>query len=205
QWWLRKGPKPAGPTSTCAASSPDAVVAGLRSALATAGTRKVIVAAHHPLRTGGPHGGYFTWRQHLFPLTDSKQWLWLPLPVIGPIYPLSRKSGGTPQDLSGALNQAMRQAFEESFREHPPWIYASGHEHALQVIEGTSARYLLVSGAGIFEHESEVRMIEGSHYASSNAGYMRLDVTHDGRARLGVFEGDKKGEASEGYAEWLAP
>ena len=206
QWWLRsKGPKPVSPTSTCAAASPEEILAALKSALVTAGARRVVVAAHHPLRSGGPHGGYFSFRQHVFPLTEAKKWLWVPLPIIGSIYPLSRQNGGTPQDASGALNQAMRKAFESAFQEHPPWVYAAGHEHALQVLQGESARHLLVSGAGIYSHESGVRAIEGTRYASSEAGYMRLDVTRDGRARLGVVEVDKKGKAREAYSEWLAP
>jgi len=32
--------------------------------------KKILFAAHHPLRSYGPHGGYYTWKQHIFPFTD---------------------------------------------------------------------------------------------------------------------------------------
>src|SRR5439155_122236 len=48
QWWLQEGPKPAGPTSSCPASSESAVIDSVRAALRTAGQRVVVVVAHHP-------------------------------------------------------------------------------------------------------------------------------------------------------------
>ncbi len=205
QWWLQPGPKPMDPTSTCAADSPEEVLGALRHALETAGDRHVVVLAHHPLRSGGPHGGHFTFRQHVFPLTDAKKWLWLPLPGIGSIYPVARGKGKSPQDHANKVNRRMREAFEGVLREQPPLVWASGHEHVQEVLTGTSARTLLVSGGGIYGHESPVRPVEGTRYASSHAGYMRLDVLRDGRVRLGVEIVDKKGAGREAHAEWLVP
>jgi hypothetical protein len=205
QWWLHPGPKPEDPISTCAADSPEEVLGALRRALETAGDRQVVVQAHHPLRSGGPHGGHFTVRQHLFPLTDAKKWLWLPLPGIGSLYPVARGKGKSPQDQSNEVNRRMCEAFEGVLRERPPLVWASGHEHVLEVLAGTSARTLLVSGAGIYGHESAVRRVEGTRYAGGHGGYMRLDVLRDGRVRLGVVVVDKKGAGREAHAEWLVP
>ncbi len=202
QWWLHEGPKPLHPTSACPADSPEEVLAILRHDLETAGERQVVVAAHHPLRSGGPHGGHFTVRQHLFPLTEAKKWLWLPLPGIGSIYPLARRAGATPQDQGSDANRRMRQALEEVLRVRPPLAWASGHEHVLEVLTGRSARHLLVSGAGIYGHGSAVRSIENTRYASSRAGYMRLDLLRDGRVRLGVLVVARNGETREAHAEW---
>ncbi|HEU5171723.1 MAG TPA: metallophosphoesterase, partial [Gemmatimonadales bacterium] len=80
QWWLHDGPKPEDPTSSCPADSEREVVDSLRAALQLAGARAVVVIAHHPLASGGPHGGYFGWQDHVFPLRALKSWLWLPLP-----------------------------------------------------------------------------------------------------------------------------
>jgi hypothetical protein len=204
QWWLHSFDKPVDPTSSCPQDSEAEVLAALNEALQTAGARHVVVAAHHPLATGGPHGGYFTFKQHVFPLTDARKGFWLPLPLIGSLYPLARKAGATSQDIASAVNARMRESLESVFREHPPLVYASGHEHALQVIKGNSARNLLVSGAGIYDHESAVRRIAGTRYVSGKAGFMKLQVASDGRVRLGVFEVDKRGGAVERYAEWLA-
>jgi hypothetical protein len=164
--------------------------------------RQVVVAAHHPLSTGGPHGGYFPFRAHLFPLTDLNSALWVPLPIIGSIYPLARRNGVSPQDLAGEANRRMREALEGVFRERPPLAYVSGHEHGLQVLAGTSARNLLVSGAGIFGHTSSVRRISGSRYAAARPGFMRVDFAPAG-ARLAVLVVDAQGRGREAHAEWL--
>jgi hypothetical protein len=37
--------------------------------------------------SNGIHGGYFGIKQHIFPFTDMKKKLYIPLPVIGSIYP----------------------------------------------------------------------------------------------------------------------
>ena len=92
-------------------------------------------------------------------------------------------------------------------------MIASGHDHALQVIRGgrsgiTWAGYQLVSGAGILGHSSVVRDIDGTLFQREAAGFMRLDVTRDGRMRLSVTtvvpEGERPiGESAEVYSLWL--
>jgi hypothetical protein len=97
----------------------------------------------------------------------------------------------------------MREALEGVFRERPPLAYASGHDHDLQVFDGRSARYLLVSGAGIYGHTLAAGRIERTSYVSSKAGFMRLDLERSGRVRLGVFEVHRRGEATGRWAAWL--
>src|SRR5207237_748515 len=152
QWWLQEGPKPQHPASSCPADSEREVIDSVRAALGTAGARRVVVIAHHPLVSGGPHGGYFGWQDHVFPLRNFKSWLWIPLPLIGSVYPIARESGISRQDVSSATYRRMRAALDSAFAGSAPFIYAAGHDHALQVIGGTSARSALVSGAGTFGH-----------------------------------------------------
>jgi hypothetical protein len=179
------------------------VLAALRASLAGQGSRQTLVAAHHPLETGGPHGGHFTWKDHLFPLRNAKSWLWLPLPFIGSAYPSARQAGVTDQDLSGSRNRAMRAALETVFAETTPLAYAAGHEHTLQVLDGKGARHLLVSGAGIFGHTSPVARLAATRYASEAAGFMRLDEHANGRVRLTVLEVDRRGRARAAFEQWL--
>lgn len=201
QWWLHDGPRPEHPTSSCPTDSPDEVVGELKNALAAG--RPSLVVGHHPLASGGPHGGKFSWRQHFFPLTDVKKGLWLPLPGIGSIYPLARKTGASDQDLSGRRNKAMRLALEAAFAAHPPLAYAAGHEHTLQVLRKPGLPPLLVSGTGFFDHGSPVYNVSGTVYKSSDAGFMRLDVDARGGARLAVMEVDREGRAQPAHAETL--
>jgi hypothetical protein len=203
QWWLHSHARPEGPSSSCATGSEPEVVAGLRTALAEAGSRDSVVLAHHPFVSGGPHGGRFTLRQHLFPFTDVKHGLWLPLPLVGSIYPASRGSGVSAQDQSSREYRHMRESLASAARDHPPLAWTGGHEHALQVIESPDWGRVLVSGAGTFDHASAVKDVPGSLYRASRAGYMRLDWLADGTRRLGVIEVSKDGSSREGYAKLL--
>jgi hypothetical protein len=203
QWWLHGGPKPEPPDTTCVPDTEAGVADSVRGALRAAGSRLVIVAGHHPLESGGEHGGHFGWKDYLFPLRKVASWLWVPLPLIGSIYPIARQHGVSAQDLSGASNRRMRAALEDAFEPQPPLVYASGHEHALQVFQPARAPYVLVSGAGILGHEGRVTWRDDTRFASSAAGFMRLDVLQDRRVRLGVWTVDRGGAAVEAFSMWL--
>jgi hypothetical protein len=186
----------------------------LLGALRDKGSRQAIVLEHHPLRSGGEHGGSFTLGDHILPLRNIKSWLWIPLPIIGSLYPLARQHGITNQDLSGRKYGEMARALEAVFARYPPLVVASGHDHDLQVIRGgrsdiTNAGYQLVSGAGILGHTGLVRKVDGSLFERNAAGFMRLDVTRDGRIRLSVTtvnrkQGRPEGESAEAFSLWLA-
>ncbi len=199
QWFLHAFDKPRDPESGCAADSEAEVKEALRRVVGDAGDRKVLVAAHHPLATGGPHGGRFTTRQHVFPLTDWKPWLWIPLPGIGSIYPAARKGGVSAQDLSSEENQRMRSLVRESFETRRPLAWVSGHEHSLQVIAGGTPQFVLVSGAGIHGHTSPVRQVEGTRFAAAEAGFMRIVFARETAPRLSVLVVDKKGNSTERF------
>ena len=213
EWWLHNDVKPYGDTSPCATKTYEEVADSLAGALRDKGKRHAIVLTHHPMQSGGTHGGHFTLNDHLFPLRNWKRWMWLPLPIIGSLYPVSRQMGISNQDVSGEKYRQLRSALERAFYRNPPLVIASGHDHDLQVIRGgrsgiTWATYQLVSGAGILGHASVVRDIEGSLFAREAAGFMRLDVTRDGRMRLSVTtvvpEGVRPvGESAEVYSLWL--
>jgi hypothetical protein len=203
QWWLHQYAKPVHPTSTCPADSEEEVLAALRDAVRGAGGRHVFVAGHHPLASGGPHGGYFPLMDHLFPLRDFKKWLWLPLPVIGSAYPLARQNGISAQDLSSGIYRHMRDSFESVFRDSPPLAFLAGHDHGLQVLSGGGVRHVLVSGSGSFDHNNAVRKLDSTRYASDEPGFMRVDALRDGRVRLSVLVVDAGARATEAFAMWL--
>ncbi len=204
QWWLQPPPKP-GLSSSCPARTEAEVVDALTAALRDAGNRRVVVAGHHPLATGGEHGGHFTWEDHVFPLRATKSWLWVPLPGVGSAYPLSRMHGASAQDMSGAQNRRMREALSGVMQKQPPLVYAAAHDHNLQVLDGKNvARYLLVSGAGAFGHVSPTVWTKATLYAGALSGYMRIDFEKSGRSRLAVVALDARGKATEAASFDLA-
>jgi hypothetical protein len=205
EWWLRAGGKPVHPTSSCAWDSRSEILSALGEALRGAGERRVVVAGHHPLATGSPHGGYFRIGQHVFPLRDWKSWLWVPLPILGSLYPIARRSGVTEQDLAGPLNQAMRAALDSTLAVTPPLVYVSGHVHGLEVLEGGArAEVLLVSGAGNFGHADPLQWLADTRFiASGQGGYAKLEFERGGRVRLAVITVDEGAQRVEAYSAFL--
>ncbi|HEY8196865.1 MAG TPA: metallophosphoesterase [Gemmatimonadales bacterium] len=200
QWWLHPGPKPRDPDSSCVADAEQEIVDSLRTALTGAGGRLVVMAEHHPLRSGGEHGGHFELKDHLFPLTAIKPWLWIPLPWIGSLYPAARQQGISSQDIPSRAYQRLIAAFRRAMAASPPALYAAGHEHNLQVMSGGSARMELVSGAGIYGHSGKAVPLRGTLFARRASGFARLDVPKAGRARLAVLQVDAEGGSREVFS-----
>ena len=203
EWWLQRASSDVAGDPKCAAQNEDQVIAILSTALATAGDRRIVVAAHHPLVSGGAHGGHFGWRDHIFPLRDYSSWLWLPLPAVGSAYPIMRERGMWLEDAANGANRTMRLALDSAFALHPPLVYAAGHEHNLQVLTGTTARFLVVSGAGSEDMLNPVFVLPSTLFARQAYGFVRLDVMRDGRVRLAVVTVDGRGATTESYALWL--
>lgn len=203
QWWLHGGPRP-GPGSSCVAATPDAVVTATADAIRSAGGRRVIVAGHHPLVSSGPHGGRFGWTDHIFPLRALAGWAWLPLPVIGSAYPIARLAGVSRQDQSSSEYAVFRDALLSAFAPEPPLVYVSGHEHALEVHHGPGAEFTLISGAGSTGEHSALHPREGTVFAASVNGFLRLDAYRDGRVRLTVVAVDvDDGGSTDAWGDWL--
>lgn len=186
QWWLHRGARPRHPDSACPTDAPGEVTEALRGLLAATGSRQAVVMAHHPLRSGGPHGGGFPWHVHLFPLRNTHTSLWIPLPGIGSLVPLARWLGVTNQDVSGPRYRALRRSLREAFAPAPPLVYAAGHDHSLQVLGEGEAPYVVVSGAGNRETLSFVVERDDTLVARRASGYVRVEALADGRVRIVV-------------------
>jgi hypothetical protein len=141
----------------------------------------VIVASHHPLRTGGPHGGYCG------------------------AFALFRRWANTSQDLLGKNYSIMRDSLNSALATRPPLIAAAGHDHSLQVIHGRTSSYVLVSGAGsIGKGECAARLRESLYVGQATSGFMRLDFAAGDSVLLRVYryDGHVTGEV---YSHWLRP
>jgi hypothetical protein len=186
--WLRDDT----PAADCRSPSREAAVDALRAALAenrSGDRRHVVVLAHHPMKTYGPHGGYFSLKDQFFPATSLWAPLYIPIPFV---YPILRNSGVSAQDLSHPRNQRMREALAAVFREFPeqPLAFAAGHEHALQVFRGedVGVPYVLVSGAGSrLTPVGRDDALFAAGKQQGELGYMRIEFLPDGRVLLSVL------------------
>ena len=183
QWWLHPYIV-RDSASRCVNETLGAVTAALRREVqpsnATPG-QIVIIAGHHPLMTGGEHGGYCS--------------------ATGPF----RRLGINSQDIMSSSNKRMRDSIEAAIEGVRPLVYASGHDHNLQVLHGgKAARYLLVSGAGSWSKVAcAVRMRE-SHFTSQHrSGFMRVDILKNKGVLLRVYRYTGSGSGGLAYSRWL--
>jgi len=156
---------------------------------------EAIVATHHPLATYGHHGGFFSWQDHL------------KLPIIGSVIALGRVYiAKDDQDMGGAQNKVMQKTIREVYSRYPPLIHAAGHDHSLQIMEGTgtsSAEYNLVSGAGSNAKLTSVTDGDDTLFAHEHTGFMVVDFMDDGSVLLRVVE--PGGSNQVVYSQWLRP
>ena len=153
--------------------------------LAKNAKKLVLFATHHPFRSYGPHGGYFTFKQHLFPFTDIKKNLYIPLPILGSAYPLTRAVFGTAQDLQHPFYQSMVHDIEEVIKGNPNVIYVAGHEHGLQMIQDSGYNYIVSGGGCKMNRVSKSRK---SKYAAESTGFVTLQVSKNKNVTVNFYE-----------------
>lgn len=187
QWWIQDWSKEPGMNDGCMIQTREALKSTFHQLVRENSDKQILVAMHHPLYSQGHHGGYFTFRDHVFPLTKIFKWLWVPLPVIGSIYPWYRSFIGHPQDLKHPRYKSLKEAILNDLEYDGELIFLAGHDHNLQYVQSGKNHFLL-SGAGA--KQNHVADGKSLIYGHKSAGFMRLDFFGDQSAQLSVFEVD---------------
>jgi len=139
--------------------------------------KTLVVAVHHPFFSNGRHGGYFTAKQHIFPLTEINRKLWFPLPGLGSLYVLLRNLGVSDEDMGGSRNKTYRRQVLDAVSDHPNVITAAGHDHNLQFFDVDGTVHI-VSGSG--SKTSKARKGKQAGFAFSDKGFVIVKFYNDG-------------------------
>lgn len=175
EWWLRKYEKPE-EGSSCDCDTKDELVKKFEEIGQRNAGKLLIIASHHPFRSKGPHGGYYTLKHHLFPFTDIKKWAFLPLPVIGSLYPLLRGSFGVSrQDLSNKNYKEMIQRIEAAVGTNNKTIFVAGHEHGLQLTQENNTAYIVSGGASKTTRVKKKKL----QFGSALPGFAVLEISNN--------------------------
>lgn len=199
QWWLHGHTRTAEP-NPCTVETDSAFLHAVQAALTKHSGRQIIVCAHHPMISNGNHGGYYSWKNHLFPLTMLKKNLYFPIPVLGTMGVGYRKYRGSVQDIPHPRYRALRNSLMDIFAGYPNLIYAAGHEHNLQYHHHESQHYI-VSGAGT--KTTYVRKGRQAQFVHAHKGFARIDFFQNGQRILRFFEADETGNSIEIYSQIL--
>jgi hypothetical protein len=185
QWWLTNWDKDPKINDGCEIKNREHFKFIFENTIRKYRNKNVVIAMHHPPYTYGPHGGRFTIKQHLFPLTEINPKLFVPLPVIGSLSALFRGTIGSRQDVANKLYRDLRQSLLAGAKKNGSFIFASGHEHTLQFIENDGQEFI-VSGSG--SKNSPVALGKGSLFASTSLGYSTLSFYEGGETWVKYWE-----------------
>jgi hypothetical protein len=147
QWWVQRGEKPMGRSQGCPYDDIEGFFLQLNKTLRRNRHQRIVIAAHHPLYSNALHGGKFTMKQHIFPLTAAHKRIYIPLPIFGSIYPFYRQLFGAYEDMSHRKYRKMRKRLLRIFHQYSNIVYVAGHDHNLQHFEVRQNHYI-VSGSG---------------------------------------------------------
>lgn len=173
EWWLFPYQKQ-NPEAECDCKTKDDIIARMQDLLEANRGKIILFADHHPLQSYGAHGGYFPLKSHIFPLTALNKDLYIPLPVIGSLYPLLRSAFLSPEDMNHPFYQDMIKRVNGVFGSYPNLTYVSGHEHGLQLIKSPELNLQIVSGGGA-KHTASKKG-KNSVFQESVQGYVTADL-----------------------------
>ncbi|TXK36811.1 hypothetical protein FVR03_16815 [Pontibacter qinzhouensis] len=200
EWWLHPFNRPYGNNTTCGAATEVDFLVQLEDIIEKNSGSDIMIVAHHPLLARGAHGGFFTLKDHIFPLTMLRDWMYMPLPVIGSIYPFARKYGGILQDTPHPRYQAYIQGLTTIFEKYDNIVYAAGHEHALEYAKIGKLPHIL-SGSGC--KTQFVKPGGGASYLQEAKGFAKVLYFENGEVwtEFWVPEGD----GDKGYISFRTP
>lgn len=133
----------------------------------------ILITAHHPLETNGPHNGYITSFGY-----------WFVINLIDLFYDV------TEQDIDHADYASMVDGINQITSAYDHVIFAGGHDHNLQVFRRPfdhGPEYTIVSGAGNTSKITGVWHSDNTRFALAQEGFIELNVTETG-THLSVFD-----------------
>ena len=187
QWWVHKHNRSSGNKDDCECRNEDELLDLMKDLLKKYRNQNVIVAAHHPLISNGEHGGHYTFQDHLFPLTKVVDWLYMPLPGLGSIYPFYRKFIGHHQDAAHPHYHKYIKGLSKLMHEYDNMVYVAGHEHNLQFHEHKTVHHI-ISGAG--SKVTKLVPTKKMEFGAAERGYSRLLYYKNGDVWVEYFTVD---------------
>lgn len=171
QWWAQRWEKHEDINEACKISSREAFLDNMESLIADHKNDQIVIFMHHPIRSNGHHGGHFSGVEHIFPLTQVYKPLYIPLPILGSIIPVYRRSMGFAQDITHPAHSSLAKVLHSAAKKHKARvIFAAGHDHNLQYFDEDNID-IIISGSAA---KSEYAKSAGSNFVSPKPGYAKI-------------------------------
>lgn len=189
QWWLQDKEKPKGKSSGCEAIDEFSFILLLEDLLEKNEDKNILLVQHHPLFSNGHRGGYFSFKDHLFPLTFLNKNLYLPLPIVGSVYPILRYLGIDKQDIAHPAYQEMKTELLSVLEGRANVTMVASHEYSLQYRKYEDLHHI-VSGAATKTDYTQIA--NQSDFVYQHKGFARINYYENGETWVEyvVPEGD---------------
>jgi hypothetical protein len=201
EWWINRSFNSNPQVDGCKQQSRSDVMRQTEDLIDEYDDKNILVTFHHPLYSNGTHGSYHPLKDHIFPLTNFSKYGYLPLPLVGSLYPIARQIGKFPQDLINNNYQEFKRELLQATEDKEHVFFAAGHEHSLSFYEKDKANtakegqdFFILSGAG--SKKSYARKAYGAEFVYSRKGFAKLVSYTDGSVAVEFWvpeNGSKKG------------
>lgn len=184
----------------CDCDTPQDVLDKLEELIYLNRNKTILLITHHPLASYGHHGGYFTWKDHIFPLTNLNKNLYIPLPIIGSLYPIGRSTlFSGEQDLRQPNYDKWIDAMKGMINEQQNILLFSDHEMGQQLIRMKDGHIQAITGTtGKY---GNIYKGKGSLYTDNAPGFIVCDYMDDQSIRITFYTFEqKKNQVSPSYS-----
>lgn len=187
QWYFENWDNYPAINDDCDIKTREAFFLELESLLNKNQNKTVLLAIHHPLMSGGAHGGQFSFKKEIFPMHAK-----VPLPILGSLGNLLRSTGGViDQDLQSHEYNTLSKRIKTLIQGRDNVVVVSGHDHNLQYLEKDNIKQI-ISGAG--SKEEPARAMGDNDFSYGGRGYAVLDVFTNGTAKVHYYKVTNTGE-----------
>ena len=179
QWWLFPSEN-ANIDDSCECKTRSDVLAVLDELRYKNKDKFIVFASLHPFQSYGLNGSRSTLKDHLFPLTAVNKDLYVPLPVVGSLYPLFRSTFTTPKNLKHPLYKDMVKTIDGIFENSSNLVHVAGRDKGLQLIKDKNLQ--VVSGEGATQ--SNTGKGKYTLFANTRPGYIIMDLLQNNSLRF---------------------
>lgn len=184
EWWLFPYNKN-NPGADCSCTTREDITNRMRELFYKNRGKVILLASHHPFQSYGLHGGVYSLKDHVFPLTAVNKDLYIPLPIVGSLYPLLRTVFVNPEDMGHPEYKFMIKKIDGIFGDYPNLVHVAGHDHGLQFIKNNKGQLQVVSGAGA--KNVHVKKGKYSLFADAVQGFVTADLMKDKSMRFTYY------------------
>ncbi len=185
QWWLHNWDNEKKINQGCDIQTRGDFLVWMEEVFMNYKNDEVLVFMHHPLKSNGKHGGHFSFHHHLFPLRELNHHLWIPLPIIGSVYPVYRQTTGSVQDVSNHLYQSFINGITKAAEKWEVNVtFISGHEHNLQYFDDKEIKQVISGSASKVTYAAAGGEVS---YAREARGYAKIDFYEKSEAWIEFY------------------